>query len=198
MFRRGYENYYKKHIQTLIGSKKVVDIQPYHISLIMDKLVHYSNRMRKMALEILKPLFKRAVSDKLIQFTPVTDEHHVKRNQKAEKRLVPDAVNKYKAVHKAIMTVYQNNPHHRALFLFGFGGRRKTETIRIKWEDIDFENKTYIIVGANSKTDADMIFTLSDELVDALSEFRDVAGQVFNITWISDAVKKIRVASGVE
>lgn len=196
--RRGYENYYKKHIQPLIGSKKVVDIQPYHISLVMDKLVHYSNRMRKMALEILKPLFKRAISDKLIQLTPVTDEHHVKRNQKAEKRLVPDAVNKYKAVYKAIMTVYKDNPHHRALFLFGFGGRRKTETIRIKWEDIDFKNKTYIIVGSNSKTDADMTFTLSDDLIDALSEFRDVKGQVFNISWISDAVKKIRVASGVE
>jgi len=196
--RRGYGNYYKKHIKPIIGLKKVVDIQPYHISLVMDKLVHYSKRTRKMALEILKPLFKRAISDKLIQFTPVTDEHHVKRNQKAEKRLVPDAVNKYKAVHKAIMTVYKDNPHHRALFLFGFSGRRKTETIRIRWEDIDFENKTYIIVGAHSKTDADMTFTLSDELIDALSEFRDVKGAVFNITWISDAVKKIRLASGVE
>jgi len=196
--KRGYENYYKKHIQPFIGLKKVVDIQPYHISIVMDNLVHYSNRTRKMALEILKPLFKRAISDKLIQFTPVTDEHHVKRNQKAEKRLVPDAVKKYRAVHKAIMTVYKDNPHHRALFLFGFGGRRKTETIRIRWEDIDFENKTYIIVGVNSKTDADMTFTLSDDLVDALSEFRDVKGQVFNISWISDAVKKIRVASGVK
>jgi len=196
--KNGYENYYKKHIQPFIGSKKVVDIQPYHISKVMDNLVHYSNRTRKMALEVLKPLFKRAISDKLIKFTPVTDEHNVKRNQKAEKRLVPDAVNKYKAVHKAIMTVYKDNPHHRALFLFGFSGRRKTETIRIKWEDIDFGNKTYIIVGANSKTDADMIFTLSDDLIDALSEFRDVEGQVFNISWISDAVKKIRVASGVE
>jgi len=196
--RRGYKNYYKKHIKPLIGSTKVVDIQPYHISIVMDHLVHYSNRTRKMALEILKPLFKRAVSDKLIQFTPVTDEHNVKRNQKAEKRLVPDAVKKYRAVHKAIMTVYKDNPHHRALFLFGFSGRRKTETIRIRWEDIDFENKSYIILGANSKTDADMTFTLSDDLIKALSEFRDVEGKVFNISWISDAVKKIRVASGVE
>ena len=196
--KRGYGNYYKKHIQPFIGLKKVVDIQPYHISIVMDNLVHYSNRTRKMALEILKPLFKRAISDKLIQFTPVTDEHHVKRNQKAEKRLVPDAVKKYRAVYKAIMTVYKDNPHHRALFLFGFSGRRKTETIRIRWEDIDFENKTYIIIGANSKTDADMTFTLSDDLIDALSEFRDIKGQVFNISWISDAVKKIRVASGVK
>jgi len=89
-----------------------------------------------------------------------------------------------------IMTVYKDNPHHRALFLFGFSGRRKTETICIKWEDIDFENKTYIIVGANSKTDADMTFTLSDDLIDSLSEFCDIKGQVFNILWISDAVKK--------
>jgi len=196
--RRGYENYYKKHIQPFIGSQKVINIQPYHISRVMDNLVHYANRTRKMALEILKPLFKRAVSDRLILISPVTDEHHVKRNQKAEKRLVPDAVKKYRAVHKAIMTVYKDNPHHRALFLFGFSGRRKTETIRIKWEDIDFKNKTYIIVGENSKTDADMTFTLSDDLIDALSEFRDIKGKVFNISWISDAVKKIRIASGVK
>jgi len=196
--KRGYENYYKKHIQPLIGSKKVVDVQPFHISQVMDNLIHYANRTRKMALEILKPLFKRAVSDRLIQLSPVTEEHNVTRNQKTEKRLVPDAVKKYKAVHKAIMTVYADNAHHRALFLFGFSGRRKTETLQIRWEDIDFNNRTYIILGENSKTGADMTFVLSEDLHDALSEFRDVKGRVFNISWISDAVKKIRVASGVE
>ena len=196
--KRGYENYYKKHIQPIIGASKIVDIQPFHISKVMDNLIKYANRTRKMALEILKPLFKRAVSDKLIQITPVTDEHNVTRNQKSEKRLVPDAVNKYKAVYNAIMGIYKDNPHHRALFLFGFSGRRKTETLEIKWEDIDFKNKTYIIIGENSKTGADMTFTLSDDLIDALSEFLDVRGKVFNITWISDAVKKIRIASGVE
>jgi integrase len=196
--KRGYENYYKKHIQPLLGSKKVVDVQPFHISQVMDSLIHYANRTRKMALEILKPLFKRAMSDRLIQLSPVTEEHNVTRNQKAEKRLVPDAVKKYKAVHKAIMQVYEGNAHHRALFLFGFSGRRKTETLQIRWEDIDFNNRTYIILGENSKTGADMTFVLSEELYDALSEFRDVNGKVFNISWISDAVKKIRIASGVE
>jgi len=196
--RRGYENYYRKHIQPLIGSRKVVEIQPFHISQVMDKLVHYSNRTRKMALEILKPLFKRAISDRLILLSPVTEEHNVTRNQKSEKRLVPDAVKKYRAVYQSIMSVYKNNAHHRALFLFGFSGRRKTETLQIRWEDINFNDKTYIILGENSKTGADMTFVLSDDLYDALNEFKDIEGKVFNISWISDAVKKIRLDSGVE
>ncbi len=191
------ENYYKLHIQPRVGSMKVSAVQPVHINTIMDNLVHLSLRSQKTAYEILNPMFRRAVSDGAIKVSPVTQEHKVARSQKSEKRKVTDAVRKYKTVHAAIMKVYAQNPHHRALFLFGFEGRRKTETLLLRWQDIDLQNHTYTIIKEHNKVNEDMKYSMSNELVEALEEFNDTSGNVFNITWIADATKKIRIESKI-
>ncbi len=192
------ENYYNLHIKPTIGSMKISDVKPVHINTIMDSIASLSLRSQKTSYEIMNPMFARAVSDGAIKVSPVTEDHRVMRSQKTEKRKVTDAVRKYKKVHKAIMKVYYDNPHHRALFLFGFEGRRKTETLLLRWQDIDLDDKTYTIIAEHNKVGEDMNYSMSDELVAALREFADSEGKVFNITWIADATKKIRIESGIK
>ncbi len=191
------DNYYKLHIQPVIGDMKVSSVRQAHINTIYDNIAYLSLRSQKTSYEILKPLFDRAVSDGAIEVSPITEDHKIIRNQRQEKRKVTDAVVKYKKVHKAILKVYAENHHHRALFLFGFEGRRKTETLLLRWEDINLEEKTYTIIAEHNKVNEDMNYSMSDELAATLKEFEDKEGKVFNITWIADATKKIRIKSGI-
>ena len=162
------------------------------------------------------PIFNLAIDEELIQFSPIKRIHKVKRKQLEEKKIITDAETKYKMVYDAINKVFGTadviqvsedekiqcsiNPKIRALFLFGFYGRRKTETLHLKWSDIDFINNKYIIRGKNSKVNIDMAFTLSDDVKEALEQCERNGKYVFSsnrdpskpISEIREHVEKIR------
>lgn len=197
---RVYRNnlFYNKYIRDSFGTKKIKDVKAVDFTQFNATLDHLSTRSKKVAYELLVPTFNRAVEDDLIKISPIKKSHIPKRNQLSEKRIVTDAESKYRAIHKAIMDVFEDNPHHRALFLFGFHGRRLNEVVTMKWEDINFNNGKYIIRGENSKVDTDMQFALPVDVAEALSHFRDTKGDVFTIKRVETLYNKIRQASGVE
>lgn len=197
---RVYRNnlFYDKYIRKGLGTKKIKEVKATDLTSLNTSLHHLKERSRKVAYELLVPVFNLAIEDNLIISSPIKKSHIPKRNQLSEKKIVTDAVTKYRAVHRAIHEIFVDNHHHRALFLFGFHGRRLSEVTSIKWEDIDFNNGIYIIRGENSKVDADMQFTLPTDVSEALFHFRDTKGDVFTIKRVETLYQKIRDISGVD
>lgn len=196
---RVYRNklFYDKYIRDGLGNKRIIDVKPADFTVLNTSLNHLKERSKKVAYELLVPVFNLAIEDDLIIKSPIKQSHIPKRNQLSEKKIVTDAVTKYRAVHNAILEAFMDNPHHKALFLFGFHGRRLNEVTSLQWSDIDFNNGSYVIRGENSKVDADMQFTLPLDVSEALSYFRDTSGEVFTVKRVETLYKKIRDVSGV-
>ena len=198
-----YTRYFKNYIQP-IAFMKVIDVRSSHITQLTLETKHLSRSYRKKLFEILLPLFKLAIDDDLIKKSPIKQRQVVVRKSHEEMKVVTNAVKKYRLVHQAIHEVFKDNPRLRALFLFGFYGRRKTETLQLKWSDIS--GSTYTVRGSISKVSADMNFVVPDDLQEALGQCMSLKNMyIFEnprtakpITEIREHVKKIRDATGIE
>jgi len=207
-----YEFYHAKYIQDSIGKLKIKDVKAAHFTSFNKTISHLAPSTRKRAYEILQPLFRLAVEDEIIVRSPIKAIHIPVRNQLSEKKVVTDAVTKYKIIYKTINTLFNSeelvvledkktiqcavNPHHRAIFLFGFHGRRVNEVLSLEWTDIDFVNNQYRVRGENSKVNTDMVFSLPSDIREALSTFAST-GRVFNINEVQHYYKSIRKISGI-
>ena len=192
------KGYYKTYIKPVLGSKRIKDVKPAMLTRFNRTIDHLATRTQKMAYELLIPIFNLAIEDEIIDRTPIKTEQHVpKRKQLEEKKVVNDAVNKYKTVYAAINKVYKNDPHHRAIFLLGFNGRRRNEVLSLKWEDIDFENNKYTVRAKTSKVNMDMMFELPSDVKSALLEFQGERGNVFKVKNIVKQYPKIRKECGI-
>ncbi len=208
-----YDYYFNKHLSKL-GVLKVKSVRPSHFTSLNVSLRNLAPRTRLKAYEILKPLFALAIEDEIIDRSPIKQSHIPKRKQIEEKKIITDAESKYRLVYEAINTLFgteqeiitardvkiqcHDNPHHRAAFLLGFHGRRLNETLQLHWEDIDIENRSYVVRGANSKVNTDMEFTLPEDVAIALLEFRGNAGNVFNVKSLDRHHQKIRDYTGIQ
>ena len=194
--KQAYKNHYVKYIQPSIGTMEITKVSPRHISDIMALTKHLANSTRQKSTAILMPMFRLAIDEELIQFSPVKQIHKVKRKQLEEKKVISNADEKYRLVHRAINRVFGTdelitledktkvqcsvNPKIRALFLFGFHGRRKTETLNLKWDDINFSSDSYTIRGSNSKINTDMVFKLPPDVKVALLECERLGDYIFS------------------
>ena len=206
--------FYDKYIRDTLGAKRIREIKPAMLTKFNSSISHLAPRTQKTAYELLNPIFALAVEDEIIDRSPVKQNHIPKRKQLEEKKIVTDATAKYRAVHGAIHQVFGTDqvitfddgttlqcnidPHYRALFLFGFYGRRKTEVLDLQWGDIDFVNNTYTVRAENSKVNVDMVFQLPRDVIEALLEFQDHKDNIFNVRHIERHYKKIRKITGIE
>ena len=198
-----YEKYFLLYV-SLISKMKIVDVQSRHIDLLNQGTKHLKPSYRKKMFEILVPLFNLAIDDELITVSPIKRRQNVKRKQLQEMKVVTDAVGKYKHLHQAIHKVFKDDPRIRAMFLFGFSGRRKTETLNLKWSDINGDR--YTVRGSISKVSTDMTFVMSDDLKEALQQCMNIkTTYIFENSRTSEPIKeirehviKIRMASGIE
>jgi integrase len=201
------KNFFDKYVKDLIGDKPVSAVKSSDITTIASNVSHLSKRSQKRLTEVLHPLFELAIEDESIQVSPIKKSHRVTRKLTEEKKVILNAVDKYKKVHKSIMSIYQDNPVIRAMLLFGFYGRRKNEVLSLKWENVDLNHKTFIIPKEESKVGVDLEFTLPDEIKTALEEIAVYTGKedlVFKsprggqYTEIRDHIYAIRNDTGIE
>lgn len=66
---------------------KLASVTPSHISTITALTKHLANSTRQKSIAILVPMFKLAIDEELIQFSPIKHIHKIKRKQLEEKRI---------------------------------------------------------------------------------------------------------------
>lgn len=201
------KGFFTKYIKEIIGDKAVSAVKSSDITTIASNVSHLSKRSQKMVTEVLHPLFDLAIEDESIQVSPIKKSHRVTRKLVEEKRVIHNAVEKYKKVYKSIMSVYQDNPTMRAILLFGFYGRRRNEVLSLKWENVDLKHNTFIIPKEESKVGVDLEFSLPEEIKTALEEiakYEAKEGLVFKsprggqYTEIRDHIYAIRKDTGID
>ena len=165
-----YKGFWRDYIAPVIGKKKIMDITSSDISKIVTSTSHLAQGTRKQNDEILIPLFKHAITvDRILIESPFLSAHRIKRDQMQEKKIILDATLKYQKVYQTIMEQFSSDPMSRALFLFGFSGRRKGEITALKWEDIS--NNAYVVRAMNNKIKRDQEYRLPQNVSDALMDW---------------------------
>jgi integrase len=167
-----YENYLKKQL----GSKKMTAIKQMHIKDVIKQQenIGLAPRTVKTTLELLNPVFKEAIANRVIDFNPCTG---ITIKVPKTKKIVSSALIELEKIAKAIMTTFENEPFYLSFYLFALQGRRKSEILNLRWENIDFVNNIYII--EDTKNGEHQQYSIPNMIKQELLKFQSTRGWVY-------------------
>ncbi len=197
---------YELYIKAALGNKKIRNISNADIEKIKTQMAArgLAPRTRKTINEIFSPLFTFAQKNGYIAKGCAPEIDAVKIP--SQKKVVTSASDKVVILYKTIMSAYADNPMYRAMFLIWLLlAKRKTETLKMKWQQIDFENNYIWLTSDSTKSAQNQRFFLPPEIKEALLEFREQSGYIFknyntgeHLANMSKQVIKIKELSGIK
>ena len=123
---------------------------------------------------MLSPAFNIARANRIVLHNPCLD---VKIKLPKSKKIVVNATERLTNIYQVIIKIYNDDPFYRAFFLLALQGRRKSEIMNLKWEDISFEYDYYFL--ADTKNDEEQKVFLPPNVKEALFQFQQDSGWVF-------------------
>jgi len=168
--------HYSNYLHKSLGSKKVTDIKQMHIKecIKAQQDLGLSARTAKTTIEILNPLFKEAIANRLITFNPC-DGVRVKLPK--TKKTVLHASNELSMILRTINDIFKDDPYYLSFYLLALSGKRKSEILHLKWENIDFEKNSFLI--EDTKNGEHQLHSLPYFVKVELLKFHEKQGWVF-------------------
>lgn len=163
------ENFYNFNIKNhTLGRMALKDIRPIHVKEVMKILKDRGLKPRSVSriIEVLRPVFKEAIDNRLIEYNPLLS---MKIKRRSTKKIVVDASIELQKIFDAIENEFFHDPFYKAFFAFAMQGRRRTEIMTLKWKDISFENNYYVL--RNTKSNQEQKIFLSERIKNLLLEF---------------------------
>ncbi len=161
-----YRSFFKNHISTNLKNKHIKQITKDDFQKVIDTMVRNGNK--PSFIETVKtcfsPIFNELVDKGLIKKNIIKGLKFPKYDSNRYFTL-PD--NQVKELAKEIMNLADNQ--YRVMFMFLLRGRRAGEVLSLKWSNIDFEKKRYMIKDSQSKIRKTLVFLLDDELIEHLN-----------------------------
>lgn len=145
-----YKMYLEKHIKPNLGSIKLKDILPMHITEFRNKKLKdsSSNTVLKY-LALLHKAFDYARKNNLILTNPVDNVERPKK-QKYQPKIYSN--DQFMELLRYVQGTFDEIP----ILLAGACGLRRGEIFGLRWCDIDFENKTLTIVETSVRFDKEI------------------------------------------
>lgn len=164
------ERHFEKYLKKCIGKKRLNEVIAMHIKECMAKQEREGMAPRTVntTLEILRPMFKDAAINRLIEFSPCDG---LKVKLPKTKKIVTDASLRLSEIYAVIMDEFSGDPFYRALYLFALMGRRKGEILNLRWEDVSFSHG-YVVLSDTKNDEIQKMF-LPDIIKESLLEFYD-------------------------
>ena len=186
------KSHYDRYISPICGKKKVIDLKQQHIrdAIKSQEDKGLAPRTVKQTLEVLAPALKNAIADRIIPYSPLDG---IKIKLPKTKKIVSHASEELMKIHKAIYEEFEDDPFYLSLFLFAMQGRRKSEILTLRFEDINF-NKNYYILR-NTKNNEEQKIFLPDVIKENLSHFQEESGWVFKSQKTDTHIVDIRRAT---
>jgi integrase len=140
--RRNYADVLNLHVLPMIGNIKLESIKPSDIAAVMTSMADkgYSPSYRHQAHKAMSHVFKMAIADEIVTVNPV-------RAIPAPRGNVKDA---YFADRDDVVALILNASDERMrtfLVLMAHTGMRISETLSIKWSDVNFSTRTITVMG---------------------------------------------------
>lgn len=183
------KSHYKRYVSDWIGKKRVVDIRQLHVKDVLKRQedAGLAPRTVKRTLEILGPAMKSAIANRLIAFNPLEG---IRIRQPKTKKIVTNAGDKLTEIYHAIHAEFKDDPYYLSFFMFAMQGRRKSEILKLRWEDVDFDNGLYVL--RDTKNNEEQKIFLPETIKAQLKQFRESSGWVFRSPRTGEQLAGIR------
>ncbi|WP_297843901.1 site-specific integrase [Pseudomonas sp.] len=169
---------FEKDVLPLIGTVAVADVKKGHITEVTDAMLSRGvNRAAKIAFSLVRQMFRFGVDRDLIEHDPSAGIRKAKiggRDVERDRVLNDDE----------IRLLYQKAPQagllittEAAIWIALSSCCRIGELMSSKWEHIDFEQKTWLIPGENSKNGKPHVISLSGFLAEQFRRVQQINGK---------------------